>query len=337
MVKVYSDNVRSLTMNWQLSKFCEKRCHYCTSWDARKSIKFGVVSGDYTKDEILIHDKIQKFLVNQQGGTVMLYGGEPTHHPKGIEYFNELCQTADEDKTIYLVTHGDISHEKINSIDPGQHKNYMISISYHMLQVNFEEWSKKLKIWSQYRMLVSAIIPRSKNIQDQFRKNIEILVDMGIPVDLKLEFDRNLDTSKEDFDTFYDLIQSTNAINPFLKRIHKECVYLEDSEDKYKVLINSIMLGVPLNNKALCSNNQMGIASDNTLSASCSQGTHYPITLETTNEQYLSYIAKNSSIMCTRHSCTESRHDISKINIMGTDLKDKKFVEFLKDSKAIKC
>lgn len=341
MVKIYDETSDdALTINWQLSKFCEKKCHYCTSWDARKTIKFGKVDGVYTDDEIEIHDNIASYLNSKQDGTVMMYGGEPTLHPKGIEYFNMFCKDSiSNKKTIYLVTHGDISYEKIMSIDPGNKKEYMISISYHYLQVNFDEWLEKIKLFhNRTKCLVSAIIPRQLNIRDDFINNIKTLLDNNINVELKLEFDRDLNTNPEDFKLMYSLITECNEKNNFLKKVQKGAfIILEDNVDKYRVTLTSVMLGIPLiPNKSLCINRQMGISAINKLSASCSQGKHYDITKDTTDKQFEEYINNNSKIFCTRESCTENRHDISSLKVMGVNLDDSKFVDFLKNSKAIK-
>lgn len=338
MINVYNTaNKDTRTVNWQLSLFCEKNCHYCTSWDAKYTIARGKNTVSYSDEHLAIHDNIFNHLTRLDSGIVMLYGGEPTLHPRGIEYFNRLCQdSVDNSKTIFLVTHGDIDYEKIYSIDPGEKDSYVISISYHYLQVKFEEWFEKVKLFhSRLKVMVSAVIPRQKRIQKQFRQNIYTLLEAGINVELKLEFDRNLDTSVEDYETFKDLIDLANGRNIYLER-HAGSIMLEDGKSQYEINIVAMMLGIPIiKGRTFCANRQFGISSRNILSASCSQGKHYEITADTSWEEFNEYLSENSNIMCTRHSCTENRHDISSLRIMG-DLEMDVFQEFLRKAQAEK-
>lgn len=317
MINIYSKNSYNKNIfNWQLSRYCEKRCHYCTSYDFRKSLS-KKVQNDYSYDELELDDHIFNLLNEQEPSIVMLYGGEPTLHPKGIEYFNKF--KAEHLKI--LVTHGDISQEKIDSIDPvGEH---LISISYHMLQVNFDEWSEKIKSFKKFNALVSCIVPRDLKLHDEFEKNIKTLLSFKFNVELKLELDRNLETCFVSYNRFKDLMALCESKNKFY--IKDRDIIIEDSKARKTIHAADVMHGIPILKNTICINKQYGISSDR-FSASCGEGSISYIDLDTQELQ----IDDCRTIKCTRTSCTESRHDINNIKMFGT-LDDPVIKRFLKD------
>jgi len=319
MINIYSKNSENKNIfNWQLSKYCEKRCHYCTSYDFRKSLSKKVLN-DYSDDELKLDDHIFKLLNEQESSIIMLYGGEPTLHPKGIEYFNNLRV----DHLKILVTHGDISQEKIGSIAPKG--NHLISISYHMLQVQFDKWIININNFKRFNCIISCIIPRDVKLHDEFEKNVLILLSKNFNVELKLELDRNLETCSISYNRFKNLMLHCESNNYFY--IADRDIIIEDANANVQKTIHAsdVMHGIPILKNTICTNKQYGISS-NKFSASCGEGNI--IEIDTSIKQLP--INECRIIKCSRDSCTESRHDINNIKMFGT-LDELKIAKFLKD------
>ncbi len=307
MISIKTNNKLNKTINWQLSKFCEKNCHYCTSYDARKTIKRSKNIVTYSDNDLRIHNNIFKSLMKLDNCIIQLFGGEPTLHPKGIYYFNELCKC--NNKEIFLVTHGDISEEKIKSISPGKSK-HTISISYHYYQVDFDTWIQKVLLFNKtLNVIVSAIIPKEKKVWKTFRQNILKIKNLKIKFELKLELDnKTLIGDPAGLIEFNDLL--TNNIQTF-------SIKYKDNISTYPV--SFITQGITLiPRRTICHNLQFIISSDNILSPGCSNGSYLHLTNLTTSNEIIYHIQKNLKLFCISKTCSENRHNMN-IDIVGNE------------------
>lgn len=321
-------------VNWQLGKFCEKNCHYCTAYDFKLSIKKGKNVLFYPDDRLAFDDHIADLLPKViKKGHILFFGGEPTLHPKGIEYFNQICkETKDNpDVVVFLVTHGDIDLEKIQAINPHGKKEHIISISYHYYQVVFEEWFEKVKLWNtRGNIIVSSIVPRRPKVWDQYRKNMRIVLDSGISTELKPELDNRTNmpdpVSMAEFkDMFYE---ASGKQPPWLGEKFGKEVYLDDGTRKETIRDIEVLGNIPLcPNKTMCSIRQYCI-SDNILSYSCDEGDRHELSIDTTQEE-LDKLLQTGHVMCTKESCTENRQLPATIRIMSTDLDDPVYKKYI--------
>lgn len=341
MIKIKANKTADevMVVNWQLSRYCELSCHYCTSYEFTLTTKKNKHTVLYSDEELRVHDRIADILpkiVNR--GNLMFYGGEPTLHPKGIEYFNKFCQeTVDNHNvTIFLVTHGDISLEKISMLDPGQKKEHVISISYHHYQVKFEEWFEKVKLINQKtNAFVSAIIPRQPKVWDQFEKNMRIIFESGINMELKSELDPK--TNEPDMaglarfkELFEDCIKHRNDVTN-LYYVPK--LYLDDGKQTATIGNMKMMSVVPIiPNKTICKTRNFNITEGMNLRRACELGEKFQFTESTTLEDAKSYIERMSSITCTRFMCTDSSNITTDLTVLGEDLTHPKFQKFIKSA-----
>lgn len=335
MIKFTSSiDPRKISFYWALTKYCDKSCHYCAASEFVKTTKKNKNLLECSDEKILLDDYIAKMLPELvPSGHIMFFGGEPTLHPKCIDYFNELCLATKDNPnvTLYLITHGDISEERIRSINTHGKQEVAISISYHYYQVDFEAWFERVKIFnSLYNVIVSALTPRRPAVWDQFEKNIRFIIDSGIPVELKPEFDYvNNDFDPISINHFKDLkIEAEKTRTPFLKSYHQDVIYVTDGNRKETLTkikdIGNIPV-VPL--KTVCANKTF-ILLENILQFSCGEGRKLKLTNDVSVDEVKEFISKNS-IICTRNSCQENRNTPATITIAGASLEDKRYQDFV--------
>ena len=323
-----------VVVHWQVSKFCEKDCHYCTAYNFKISVNKGKNVVSYTDERIALDDKIAELLPQVvKKGNILLFGGEPTLHPKGIEYFNELCRVTRDnpDVTIFLVTHGDIEEEKIRAINTHGKKEHIISISYHYYQVNFPLWLEKVKLFHKNNnVIASAIIPRRRIVWKQFEQNMRVLLDSGIPTELKSELD-NLTNAPDHIglQRFRDMYyEAANTRGEFLNSYYVNELYLEEGNRKEVVPDVEVLNDIPLMpGKSICNNRQFAIT-ENVFKFSCDEGGQLILTQDTTAEQLLEFVGKNT-ITCTKSHCTETRQIPATIRVFGKTLDDPEYKDFL--------
>lgn len=335
MIKITSNLPADKVMvNWQVSKFCENSCHYCTAYDFKISVKKGKNVVSYTDERIALDDRIAELLPQViKKGHILLFGGEPTLHPKGIEYFNELCRVTKDnpDVTIFLVTHGNIDDEKILSINTHGKKEHIVSISYHYYQVKFPLWLEKVKMFHERtNVIASAIVPRRRIVWKQFEENMRVLIDSGIPTELKSELD-NL-TNEPDHvglarfkDMYYE---AASKHSDFLNTYYLKELYLDEGQRREIVSDIEVLGGIPvLPGKSICNNRQFAI-SENILKFSCDEGGQVELSQETTAEDMLAFMNKNT-ITCMKSFCTENRQIPATIRVFGRTLDDPEYKAFL--------
>jgi organic radical activating enzyme len=331
MITVTTDMPRSKTIvHWQVSKFCEKSCHYCTAYDFMQTIKKDKAVLYHPQEKIQLDDKIVELLPQiVTNGHILLFGGEPTLHPKGIEYFNELCRVTKDnpDVVIFLVTHGDIDESKIQSINTHGKKEHIISISYHHYQIVFEEWLEKVKLWNELtNVLVSSIIPKQKSVWEAYENNMRVLLSTNIPVDIKAELDKKTNIPDANGPVHFKQLslEATKTHTPFIDSLNYRTIKL----DNYSLYSGSKAL--PLNPfKTFCNTSQYMIA-DNKLTKSCNEGTVFEINSNTSVDDINNYFTSNEIITCTKKFCTENRVSFPAIiKILDKTTADPEYQEFV--------
>lgn len=316
---------------WDVTEFCEKRCHYCVSYRWLKSLKAKDTVFDIPQERIDLDDHIAKLIPKLiTKGDVCFFGGEPTLHPKGIKYFNQMCRDSHEDTNILFATHGDIDEEKIRSIDPGTKKNYIICISYHYYQVKFDEWLEKVKLFKECvpNMYVSGLIPPQEKIWDQYRENIQKIMDLGVKFELKPQLDPVLGEPaigvlrhwKED-------IKRANSTFTSMPESNNYGIILDDGKQKLSVPNAKFTPQIPLNaGRSICRTKQFNLINGK-FERACSVGDGIQITTET-DIQELKNFADNTAITCPYGACRDSSNITTNIAVMGADLNDPKFAEY---------
>jgi len=329
MITVTTDMPDNKTVvHWQVSRFCEKSCHYCTAYDFMQTIKKDKAVLHHPKDKIELDDHIATLLPQVvTNGNILLFGGEPTLHPRGIDYFNSLCYNTKEnpDVAIFLVTHGDIDLDKIDNIETHNKQEHIVSISYHYYQVEFNEWIKKVKRFNKKsNVLVSAIIPRSEKVWKQFENNILELFAEGISVDVKSELDNktNLPDPKgfKHFKDLYEIGRKTQ--NEIMKKLDTRTLYISDGNNIETVYATESAL--PLKPKfTFCNTRQYTIA-DDILKVSCDEGGHLTLTQSTTADDIKEF-TKGDIISCSKSFCSENRVAFpATVKILDAKLEDYK-------------
>jgi len=331
MITVTSNMQENKTVvHWQVSKFCEKSCHYCTAYDFMQTIKKDESILHHPADKIALDDHIASLLPQVvTNGNILLFGGEPTLHPKGIDYFNSICYNTkdNEDVAIFLVTHGDIDDTKIAAIDTCGKREHVVSISYHHYQVKFDEWLEKVKLFNtKTNVLVSAIIPRRRTVWKAFEDNIRTLFDNDIAVDIKSELDNKTNQpDTEGIKHFKELYyEAKQTHNDLIKQL--DCRTLFISDGTTTATINATEDALPLHpNSTFCTSTQYTIA-DDTFKISCDEGGQMKLSTDTTAKQMLSF-ANGDIIKCTKSHCTENRVAFpATIKILNATLDDYKSV-----------
>ncbi len=336
MITVTTNMPSSKTIvHWQVSKFCEKSCHYCTAYDFMQTIKKDKAVLYHPQEKIDLDDKIVELLPQMvTDGHILLFGGEPTLHPKGIEYFNELCRVTKDNPNvvIFLVTHGDIDEDKIRSINTHGKKEHVVSISYHHYQVDFDEWLGKVKLWNELtNALVSSIIPRQHSVWKQYDENMKVLLKSNIPTDIKAELDNKSNIPDQEGPWHFRELQqqARTTHSDFVKSLDLRALTLQDEHTTYN--LDSTEKALPLVPfKTFCDTTQYMIA-DNRLTKSCNEGKLFEIGLDTTVEDINNYCA-DKSIVCTKSACSENRVAFpATIKIIGASLTDPEYRDFINE------
>lgn len=319
-------------VHWQVSKFCEKSCHYCTAYDFMQTIKKDDSILHHPQSKIDLDDHIATLLPQVvTDGNILLFGGEPTLHPRGIDYFNSLCYNTKDNKdvAIFLVTHGDIDEGKIDLINTHGKREHIVSISYHHYQVNFPKWLERVKRFDKKtNVLVSAIIPRRNTVWKDFEYNIRTLLENGIAVDIKSELDNKTNQPDpigiEHFKDLYYAAKQTHS--DITKELDRRTLYISDGTQT--VTVNATEDALPLQpNNTFCTSTQYTIA-DDVFKISCDEGGKMQLSLDTTAEDMLDF-ASGGIIPCTKTHCTENRVAFpATIKILNATLDDyKEFID----------
>lgn len=317
-----------LVVHWQVSKFCEKSCHYCTAYDFMQTIKKDKAILHHPQDKINLDNHIAELLPQVvTNGNILLFGGEPTLHPKGIDYFNSLCYNTSDNPNvaIFLVTHGDIDLDKIESVDTYGKPEHIVSISYHYYQVDFNKWLEKVKLWNKKtNVLVSAIIPRSKKVWKDFEANLITMFNEGIAIDIKSELDNKTNLpDKEGIKHFKDLYEvGRNTQSEIMQQLDLRTLYITDGTDTKTVYATEDAL--PLKPKfTFCNTRQYTIAED-ILKVSCDEGGQLKLSQNTTAEDIKKF-ATGDVISCSKSFCSENRIAFpATVKILDTTLDDYK-------------
>jgi organic radical activating enzyme len=305
---------------WDVTEFCEKRCHYCTSYKFLKSLKAKDTVFDIPPERLAIDDTVAKLIPQlMTKGDVCFYGGEPSLHPKGIQYFNQMCIDSHEETNLLFVSHGDIDEAKIRSINPGNKKNYMVCVSYHFYQVKIDEWLEKVKLFKECipNFYVTGLIPPQEKVWTQYRENVQKIMDTGVRFELKPQLDPITGEPNtgviQEFQDLLDIIEY--GIN------------LDDGNTKIKVPNAKFTPQIPLiAGKSICKTRQFNLIAGN-FERACGVGEAIQIDANTTVEEVKHFI-DNTAIMCPRQACTDSSNITTNIAVMGTDLTEAKFAEY---------
>jgi hypothetical protein len=320
-----------VSIAWAVTEFCQKHCHYCTAHNYLKSLKTEGVELFFPKEQLELDDKIVDMMIQTvKSGEINMFGGEPTLHPKGIEYFNRLCKETPNDVKILLTTHGDIDDDKILAIDPGNKINYGVSISYHFYQVKFDEWFEKVKLFDQNieNTLVSAIIPNSETVWPKFIENMQRIIDAGIRCELKSCYDRCNNPDSNALRVFNDMINETNKLTRQNKTYG---IIIKEGDRKITIPnIKQMALQIPLvPNKTICTTGQFNIA-QGYLTRACLIGNKLPVNKDTTLKDFQNYI-NNVTYTCPQQICTDSTNITTDLKIFGATLDDPKYKYFLEN------
>jgi len=319
---------------WDVTEFCEKRCHYCTSYKFLKSLKAKDTVFDIPPERLAIDDTVAKLIPQlMTKGDVCFYGGEPSLHPKGIQYFNQMCIDSHEETNLLFVSHGDIDEAKIRSINPGNKKNYMVCVSYHFYQVKIDEWLEKVKLFKECipNFYVTGLIPPQEKVWTQYRENVQKIMDTGVRFELKPQLDPitgepNIGVIQE-FQDLLDIIDAKFGINDPLREGIKYGINLDDGNTKIKVPNAKFTPQIPLiAGKSICKTRQFNLIAGN-FERACGVGEAIQIDANTTVEEVKHFI-DNTAIMCPRQACTDSSNITTNIAVMGIDLTDAKFAEY---------
>lgn len=327
---------------WELSKYCEKSCHYCTSHDYRYSIKSGRYEVYYPQEALDLHDHLAYILPKTiSKGHIMLFGGEPTLHPKGIQYFNDLClETRDNDEVgIHLVTHGDISYEKIHAINAQGKNNHVVSVSYHHYQVwkHFDEWFAKVRELNKHlRVCVFAIVPPREAVWEQFEKNCKIMMESEVHIELKAQYDI---TTPELLPHMESLEHFKHLYNEGVRRRPKwvdddlpHNMFISDGKETVPIKEMQVAPNFPLiPGKTFCKIRHFMII-DDIINPTCGEGNKFRVTTDTTVEELQAFLRK-VPIVCQKTSCTENRNPPESIKILGFDFDSPEIKDFIQQAR----
>lgn len=336
MIKISSNTPSDArAVYWAITKFCDKACHYCAASEFVLTTKKKGNILNYTDEQLQLHDHIAQMLPNLvKKGNILFFGGEPTLHPKCIEYFNEMCNKTKDNKelTMFLITHGDVDEEKIEQINNHCKEECIISISYHYYQVkDFDRWLSRVKLFNEkFHTIVSALVPRRPAVWDDFEKNILKLEKLGVPFELKAELDQltnNPDfASLKRFEELHKNAASTRS--DFLNKYYNKEIYLDEGSTRVVIPDSKDLGSIPISaNNTICNNKTLCIV-ENVLSWACGEGKTLPITMETTLDTVQGFLDQNK-IMCSRNTCTENRQVQSNITVINASLKDERYKKFL--------
>jgi len=279
---------------WRIISACDKNCHYCIE---RSNIDRSVKTIFIDKDRFANQYNIFEYL-RKEKGNVEFCGGETTLHPKSIKWFNQLCQeNIDNFRNIQMVSHGDISIDKINQFDPGLKKEHLLMVSYHFYQVQFDEWFNKLLLLKErVNVRCSVVIPSLKQDWEQLKINLKI-IKKQFKLLIKLELQDNK-YNIDGYNYFKDLIDVDvyDEGNPDS--------YITDSGKIYRTN-HQITVSLPIvKNKSICRNVMIAIFDDE-FSASCGQGSSFKVLHDTSHDIISKELLKSTTIMCNQNDCSQ--------------------------------
>lgn len=312
MIKIIPDKLSYNNFEWRIISECDKACSYCIE---SANITRGKVK-EFSNDMLLNQIRIKDFL-KTQSGNIEFCGGEPSQHPKAIEWFNELQGPG---KNIYFVTHGDLKQidlEKFKNID-----NHLITITYHPTQVIFLDWLEKVKfLASKMNVVVTCVVPQNPKKHKQLYDEL-ILIKQYVDIQLKLELINN-EVIYDNINRFKDLM---NHSKYFYNNTDKNVQSIFIDKDKKFINDNTLTSNLPIPKNTFCQNKMYGIF-DNVLQASCAQGKSLYITPSTSTDDILKLLDSNT-IHCENSFCSQ-QYQHNTINIFGS-LDDDIFKDFKK-------
>lgn len=296
-------------IHWHLSRFCDKHCHYClTEQTMDRKGKYQV----FSDEELLVHENIYQFLLKQTNTKIEFFGGEPIAHPKGVDYFNGLCQNSKDNSNvaIYVLTHGDLTDEIINRINPGGKKECMFIASYHPTQVNLDEWiSSIIKIKEKVNLSCVLILPPDEKKWPHLYMVFEKLLDLDLFVATRLLSDTTYHSVlSENLLTYFKPLFERNK-NGLIFGFHSNQI-LEtiDGKDNVKS-IHEILDGFrPNPNKTFCKTRQFLIDDKSKLGIGCSMrgDNTFQITASTHHSKLQELVDTQHYIKCDRDVCIET-------------------------------
>lgn len=329
-----STNPDFISFFYQLSKYCDKNCPYCTSYESKISIKNKEKVENKSK---LIYDKIFKYIIefySKHEGLLNLFGGEPTIHNDFIKYYNDfsknVCQVF-PNRWLFVTTHGEHLKEVIPDLDIP--RNHFFSVSYHHYTTKWNIWLENLKYLkdNNINFIVSSIIPRLDRVHPKYFERMKILKDLNIPLEFKLEFDQEtIDIKIEHYYKFKNLFKETEKTIKgfnFPLEIFSDFKVTYDNKDKifpyYTILSN-----IPLFKNTYCINKSVGIYTDiknnqMVFNSACGEGIKYIIDDNTNHNFIEDYFKQNHhKMLCTQKFCNNDRHNPNKIITIATNKKN---------------
>ena len=278
---------------WRIIDTCDKACPYCIE---SKSITRGKVI-EYDHKLLKDQRRIMDYLVELVEGNIEFCGGEPTQHPKAIEWFNELCSEPYKNKFIYFVTHGDISPEQILEFNPIT-SNHLVTVTYHPTQVNFVDWYLKLlELQDRVNLMVTVVIPKEKTHWNRLLNEL-LVISKHHDIQIKFELYNNV-VSYEAKDYFKTIINLPNRY--FANNSHPNAI-IDNNGHKY-LDDHKITVSLPIIDNAICNNNMFGIFG-NVLQASCAQGKSLTLN-DTITNQYINDFISTSILICSNKFCSQ--------------------------------
>jgi organic radical activating enzyme len=338
MIKFSTDIPKDyIALNWSVTRYCQFNCHYCTSKDFLISVKkTGLETAVHEDDLVATHDKIIDMIPRVvKQGHIFLTGGDPTAHPKGIEYFNTLCRELknNENVLICLSTHGDVAVERLLEFDTHSKKDHLIIVSYHMAQVRnrFKEWVEKIKTFYDqgHNIVMSGVIPRQQKQWDQFKENLEYVSSLGIPLEIKPEICRQqMHTDADGLMYMKDLYASSvKERNPIANRMIVRPTDIEDDKGN-KFTMNNIRIvnQVPLvPGRTFCFTKQFEINEDANIGYTCGQGGRIQLTPNTTDQEFRDFLYQQP-LRCQSDICHEPKF-VPEATVLGKDLTDEEYTK----------
>ena len=338
MIK-FSTNIPKdyIALNWSVTRYCQFNCHYCTSKDFLISVKkTGLETAVHEDELVATHDKLVDTIPRViKQGHVFMTGGDPTAHPKGIEYFNTLCKNTldNDDVTICLSTHGDVDLSRLMEFNTHGKKQHLIIVSYHMAQVRdrFEEWVHKIKAFHDqgHNIVLSGVIPRQTKQQDGFKNNLEYIHKLGIPLEIKPEICRQtMHTDANGLmymkELYAKTLQGRNSITE--KQLVRPVEIEDDKNNKFTMNNIRIVNQVPLvPGKTFCFTKQFEVNEDAKIVFTCGQGGGQQLSSNTTDEQFRDWLYQ-APLRCQSDICHEPKF-VPEATVLGKDLTDEEYTK----------
>ena len=237
-----------------------------------------------------------------------------------------MCERTkdNEDLSIILTTHGDISEDKINAFNPSNKKEHCVAVSYHHYQVEFDEWWRKVQSLNErVNVLVSSIIPRRPKVWNEWQKNMDIILDSGIPIEMKPELkkeDNTVDYKSVDHWREY-IIKGEKTIRDklYLSKTLSNYITIKDSKRSITIPREALYKEIPIvPNKTLCGT-KVHMLVDDRIFISCGQGKDMHLSINTSIEEFQDYI-NGKPILCKNSDCQGDRYNPPNIKILNLDL-----------------